>query len=48
MILKTLFMNLIYYYFRDDYDLAWECMFKFGSWTFDGFNVDVDFYEGKK
>ncbi len=31
----------------DDYDAAWSCEFKFGSWSFDGFSVDVDFYEGR-
>ena len=28
----------------DQYDNAWHCPFKFGSWTWDGFQVDLDFY----
>ena len=26
------------------YNDMWHCPFKFGSWTFDGFKVDLDFY----
>ena len=25
---------------------TFSCMFKFGSWTYDGFRLDVDFYDG--
>ena len=26
-----------------EYD--WTCIFKFGSWTYDGFKLDMDFYD---
>ena len=28
----------------DHSDVAWHCPLKFGSWTFDGFQIDPAFY----
>jgi len=28
-----------------DDDTGYSCMFKFGSWSYDGFALDVDFYQ---
>lgn len=30
----------------DDDDYDWEASFKFGSWAYDGFLIDPDWYEG--
>ena len=30
---------------EEEQDYDWSCKFKFGSWTYDGFKLDVDFYD---